>query len=100
MTNSELSELDHDLAQGPSLARDAIFGACIGVAMTWLGYAGGKHLLSSAMQGAGAGVAIALAAYGFDQWKSSKAHSARHLAGFLAPYPLYRASLTYPWSSH
>lgn len=100
MTGSELVELDHDLAEGPRLVRDAAFGACIGAVVSWLGYAGGKHLLSSTMQGAGAGAAIALLSYGFEHWKSSKAHSAHHLTGFLAPYPLYRASLTYPWSSH
>jgi hypothetical protein len=102
---SELADLDEELAQGPRLARDAVFGACIGAAMSWLGYGGGNRFASSAMQGAGAGVAIALLAYGFDQWKSSSAHQekARQLSaktGFLAPYPFYAPSVTYPWSSH
>jgi hypothetical protein len=102
MTDSELAELDEELAQGPRLARDAAFGACIGAAMSWLGYGGGNRLFSSAAQGAGAGVVIALLSYGFDQWKSTNAHRSKSpaLTGFLAPYPLYTPSVTYPWSSH
>jgi hypothetical protein len=104
MTGTELAELDRELAEGPRLVSDAVFGACIGAVVGWLGYAGGRNMGSSVLQGAGAGAAVALASYGFKQWKSSREHSllrdAEHRAGFLAPHPLHRASITYPWSAH
>jgi hypothetical protein len=103
MTGNELAELDRELAEGPRLVSDAAFGACIGAMMVWLGYGGGRHITSSVLQGAGAGVAVALASYGFKQWKSSREHTllgSAERAGLLAPYGLHRASVTYPWSSH
>jgi hypothetical protein len=106
MTESELFDLDHELAQGPRLVRDAVFGACVGAAVSWLGYSGSKNLFASAVQGAGVGATLALLSYGFEQWKSSREHVLlgsglpRHVAGALAPYPCYAPSVTYPWSSH
>lgn len=102
MTEFELTELDHDLAEGPRLVRDAVFGACIGAAVSCLGYGGARNFFSSIAQGAGAGVTVSLLSYGFDQWKSSREHALKgwHVAGALAPFPFYAPSVTYPWSSH
>lgn len=95
---SELADLDHDLAQGPRLMRDAVFGACVGAVFGWLGSP--KGMVSSVVQGAGAGAAVCLAGYAFGQWKSSQEHKQLGMHVGLAPAPFYAPSLSYPWSNH
>jgi hypothetical protein len=105
MTPTELADLERKLAQGPHLVSDAVFGACVGGFVGWLGVAHGRHMFANVAQGACAGIIVSLATYGFNQWKAdqerrqSSAVLGEHFAGALSPYPLYRASLTYPWSN-
>jgi hypothetical protein len=99
---TELADLDHELAQGPRLMRDAVFGACVGAMIGWFGSSSGKRMLTSVAQGAGAGAAVCLASYAFGQWKSAQEHKQlgpSHFAG-IAPAPFYAPSLSYPWSNH
>lgn len=109
MSQAELALLDHDLSQGPYLVRDAVFGACVGAVVGWLGDVNGKRLFSSIAQGAMAGAGVSLASYAFGSWKSSSEHKqleSSHHAGGLALYPgwpsvpFYDPSVTYPWSNH
>lgn len=105
MRETELVMLDHDLAQGPCLVRDAVFGACVGAVIGWFGKADSKHLFSSIAQGAVAGTGVSLASYAFGSWKSANEHRqlgvpSSHLTGALAPYPFYAPSVTYSWSNH
>lgn len=106
MREAELADLDHELAQGPRLVRDVVFGACVGAVIGWLGFGGRRQMIASVAQGAGAGAAVCLVAYGFGQWKSAKEHeqldasTGKHVTGTLAPYPFHAPSVTYPWSSH
>ena len=102
---TELADLDHELAQGPRLMRDVVFGACVGAMIGWFG-SSGKRMFTSVAQGAGAGAAVCLADYAFGQWKSAQEHkqlgsakAAGYFAG-IAPAPFYAPSLSYPWSSH
>jgi len=106
MTQTELSDLERKLAQGPRLVSDAVFGACVGGLVGWLGVAHGREMFAHVVQGACAGVAVSLAAYGFNQWKADQERQERlqlktagHFAGAIAPYPFHRPSLTYPWSN-
>jgi hypothetical protein len=106
MSGADLADLDHELAQGPKLVAGAAFGASVGAIMGWLKGESGSTFFSNIAQGAGAGVAVSLVSYGFWQWASSRQHEGRepkvlsvHKTG-LVPYPLYRPSLSYPWSEH
>src|SRR5271154_7048974 len=87
---AELADLDHELAQGPCLVRDAVFGACVGAVIGWLGDSGGRRLFSSIAQGAVAGAGVSLASYAFGSWKSVNEHKQlgpSHFTGTLVPYP-------------
>ena len=106
MSGVELADLDHELAQGPKLVAGAAFGASVGAIMGWLHGERGETFFSNVLQGAGVGVALSLASYGFWQWAAGREHEAQepktlpsHKTG-LAPYPFYRPSLSYPWSEH
>ena len=107
MTQTELADLDRSLAEGPCLVNDAVMGACVGILIGWFGYDGSqkRHVFVDGMQGAVAGAAVSLVTYGISQWISAKEHERERLstgsfrAGF-APFPFYRASVTYPWSNH
>jgi hypothetical protein len=106
MSGADLADLDHELAQGPKLVAGAAFGASVGALLGWLGGAKGEAFFSNVAQGAGAGVAVSLGSYAFWQWASTRQHEGRepevlpvHKTG-LSPYPLYRPSLSYPWSEH
>ncbi|HTR02658.1 MAG TPA: hypothetical protein VMN82_05630 [Thermoanaerobaculia bacterium] len=106
MGEAELADLDHELAQGPKLVAGAAFGASVGALMGWLKGESGETFFSNVAQGAGAGVALSLASYGFWQWVSGREHDCReptlpssHRTG-LASWPFYRPSLSYPWSEH
>ncbi len=60
MTQTELADLERKLAQGPHLVSDAVFGACVGGLVGWLGFAQGRHMLGNVTQGACAGVFVSL----------------------------------------
>jgi|SRR5271157_1660490 len=107
MTQTELADLERKLAQGPHLVSDAVFGACVGGLVGWLGVAHGRHMFASVAQGACAGVVVSLVAYGFNHWKVGQdrqeqlaSKTAGYFAGALSPFPLHRGSVTYPWSAH
>ncbi|HYB23848.1 MAG TPA: hypothetical protein VED41_08630 [Solirubrobacteraceae bacterium] len=105
MSGVELADLDRDLARGPLLVHGAAFGASVGAIIGWLRGERGVDFLSNVAQGAGAGAALGLASYGFWQWVSGREHEMRcqrrpEFRSGLAPYPLYRPSLSYPWSEH
>lgn len=106
LSGVDLADLDHELAQGPKLVAGAAFGASVGAIMGWLRGERGDAFFSNVAQGAGVGVAVSLASYGFWQWVSDREHDGHeakvlpsHKTG-LAPYPFYRPSLSYPWSEH
>jgi hypothetical protein len=100
VTGAQLADLDHELAEGPKLIAGAAFGASVGAIIGWLKGERGETFFSNVVQGAGAGVAVSLASHAFWQWASnSEHHLPEHRTG-LAPWPLYRSSLSYPWSEH
>lgn len=95
MTAAGLAALHRDLERGPRLLRSAAFGAAVGAIVSWARGPGDGGVPAGAAWGAAAGAAVALAAHGFKRW-TSETH---HRVG-LAPWPLYRPSLSYPWSEH
>jgi len=108
MTYPELADLERDLGRGPCLVQGAVFGACVGAIIGWFKGSRGNDFFENMTQGAIAGVGVNLADYGYSQWlagrersalKSKLPKTAGEFTG-LAPYPLYRQSLTYPWSEH
>lgn len=105
MTHPELADLERDLSHGPCLVQGAVFGACVGAIIGWFKGSHGEEFFENMTQGAIAGVGVNLADYGYSQWLAGKEKSvleARTGGEFVgvAPYPLYRQSLTYPWSEH
>ncbi len=112
MTHPELADLERDLGRGPCLVQGAVFGACVGAMIGWFKGSRGKEFFENMTQGAISGVGVNLADYGYSQWLAKRERSllerealtveSRGAAEFtgLAPYPLYRQSLTYPWSEH
>jgi hypothetical protein len=101
VTAAGLAALHRDLDRGPRLLRSAAFGAAVGAIVSWARGAGDGDggVPTGAAWGAAAGAIVALASHGFKQWSSKSEHVFPHRAG-IAPWPLYRPSLSYPWSEH
>lgn len=114
VTDAELLDLDRSLARGPHLVEDAVLGASVGILIGWFSGVG-RGAITNAAMGAAAGGFVSILRYSGKQWMSKHGHadlesklgsfdsSAAKVGGYragLAPYPYYRASTTYPWSSH
>ena len=111
VTEAELLDLDRSLARGPHLVEDAVLGASVGVLIGWFSGVG-RGAITNAAMGAAAGSLVSVLRYSGKQWLSKREHDKSeavvkgYLAGLeryrtgFAPYPYYRASTTYPWSSH